>query len=71
MGKKIRMVRVIDVTEMGRAGGKATAARRTPEERSRAASAAVQARLTAYYRKHPEKLTTKRPASSRKKKATK
>jgi general stress protein YciG len=40
MGKKV----VVDVTELGRAGGKATAANRTPEERSEAARKAVQAR---------------------------
>ena len=45
MGKKVRIPsRVVDVTEMGRLGGIATAAARTPEERSEAARKAVQAR---------------------------
>jgi hypothetical protein len=40
MGKKV----VVDVTELGRAGGRARAANMTAEERSAAARAAVQAR---------------------------
>lgn len=46
MGKKIKVtiVRMVDVTEMGRLGGRATAANRTPEERSEAARHAVMAR---------------------------
>jgi len=44
MGKKVTVTRVIDVTELGRAGGHATAAARTPEERSEAARKAVNAR---------------------------
>lgn len=46
MGKKIKII--VDVTEMGRLGGAATAANRTPEERSEAARKAVQARWDAY-----------------------
>lgn len=65
MGTKV--TRVIDVTELGRAGGKATAANRTPKERSAAARIAIKARWEAYYAAHPEKVKTKRPASSRKK----
>ena len=53
MGKKIH--RVIDVTEMGRKGGKATAANRTPEERREAAQRAIKARWDKYYKDHPEK----------------
>ena len=60
MGKKVKVTitRVIDVTELGRAGGKATAANRTPQERSEAARNAVNARWAGH--------VAKRPASSRK-----
>lgn len=46
MGKKVKVTitRVVDVTEMGRLGGQATAANRTAKERSEAARKAVQAR---------------------------
>ena len=39
MGKKVKVTitRSVDVTEMGRAGGRATATKRTPEERTEAA----------------------------------
>jgi hypothetical protein len=57
MGKKIRLI--IDVEEMGRKGGLATAANRTPAERKAAAVAAIQARWAAYYQDHPEKLKAK------------
>jgi hypothetical protein len=67
MGKKIRLV--IDVEEMGRKGGLATAANRTPSERKAAAVAAIQARWAAYYEAHPEKLKAKleRQAKKRRK----
>jgi hypothetical protein len=58
MGKKIRVV--IDVTERGRAGGRATAAGRTAEERKEVARQAAQARWAAYYAEHPEKRKTAR-----------
>lgn len=64
MGKKIRVV--IDVTERGRAGGRATAANRTPSERRDAARKAIQARWERYYADHPEKRKTARPAAARK-----
>jgi hypothetical protein len=59
MGKKV----LIDVTELGRAGGLATAAARTPEERRAYARMMAAARWAGH--------VAKRPASSRKKKATK
>jgi hypothetical protein len=67
MGKKIRLI--IDVEEMGRKGGLATAANRTPAERKAAAVAAIQARWAAYYQAHPEKLKAKleREAKKRRK----
>jgi hypothetical protein len=64
MGKKV--TRIIDVTELGRAGGKATAANRTAKQRSAAARTAIKARWDAYYKAHPEKLKTKRSGASRK-----
>jgi hypothetical protein len=57
MGKKI--TRIIDVTELGRAGGKATAAGRTAKERKAASAMAIKARWDAYYAAHPEKLKAK------------
>ena len=57
MGKKVKVTRVIDVTELGRAGGKATAANRTPDERKTAAQVAAAARWAGH--------VAKRPASSR------
>jgi len=67
MGKKIRLI--IDVEEMGRKGGLATAANRTPAERKAAAVAAIKARWKAYYEAHPEKLQAKldRQAKKRRK----
>ena len=59
MGKKVKIV--VDVTERGRAGGHATAANRTPTERSEAARAAVKARWEAYYRANPDKLKARKP----------
>jgi hypothetical protein len=44
MGKKIRVVQIIDVTERGRAGGKAAAANRTAEQRKALAQKAARAR---------------------------
>jgi hypothetical protein len=67
MGKKV--TRIIDVTELGRAGGKATAANRTAKQRSAAARTAIKVRWDAYYKAHPEKLKTKRSGASRKKAA--
>jgi len=55
MGKKVKVTRVVDVTELGRAGGKATAAARTAKERTAAAKKAVKARWDKYYKLHPEK----------------
>jgi len=62
VGKKVTIVHTVDVTELGRKGGIATALKRTPEERSAAAKAAVTARWKKYYRAHPEK---KKQRSSR------
>jgi len=61
MGKKVKVTitRIVDVTEMGRLGGLATAASRKPEERRAAARKAIQARWDAYYEAHPEKLKAK------------
>lgn len=53
MGKTI--IRKIDVTEMGRKGGKATAAKRTAKQRREAARRAVQARWKKYREEHPDK----------------
>jgi hypothetical protein len=50
------ITRIIDVTEMGRAGGRGTAAKRTPKERREAARKAIAARWERYYRDHPENL---------------
>jgi len=63
MGKKIRLVRVIDVTEMGRAGGKARAKALSHEQISAIGRAGAEKRWKGH--------KAKRPASSRKKKATK
>lgn len=56
MGKKV----VVDVTELGRKGGAATAANRTAKERKEASALAIKARWDAYYKLHPEKLAAKR-----------
>ena len=56
MGRKI----VVDVVELGRKGGQATAANRTPAERKAAAALAIKARWDAYYKAHPEKLKAKK-----------
>jgi hypothetical protein len=63
MGKIIR----VDVTEIGRKGGLATAANRTPAQRRQAARIAIQARWERYYAEHPEKRKTARTAASRNK----
>ncbi len=63
MGKKIQ----IDVTELGRRGGAATAANRTPRERKAASKIAIDARWRAYYAKHPEKLKAKLAKAAKKK----
>jgi hypothetical protein len=59
MGRKVKVTRIIDVTEMGRKGGQATAANRTDEERKEASAKAIRARWDAYYKLHPEKLKAK------------
>jgi hypothetical protein len=56
MGRKV----VVDVTEIGRLGGQATAANRTAKERLDASRKAIKARWDAYYVAHPEKLKAKR-----------
>ena len=71
MGKKVRVVRIVDVTELGRKGGQATAAGRTVKERKAAASLAIKARWDAYYKEHPEKLKAKLVRQAKKKKAAK
>ena len=64
---------MVDVTELGRKGGPATAANRTAKERKAASVVAITARWAAYYELHPEKLEAKlerdakRAASLRKK----
>jgi hypothetical protein len=71
MGKKVKIVRTIDVDDlakMGRLGGRATAKNRTPAERKEAAMNAIKARWDAYYKAHPEKKKTARTGASRKKK---
>jgi hypothetical protein len=65
MGKKVKVVRVVDVTEMGKLGGKATAANRTPEERKAVALKAGKARWDKYYREHPEKARPKKRAKKK------
>ena len=66
MGKKIKVTRIIDVTEMGRRGGLQTAANRSPELRREISARALKARWDAYYRANPEKLKAKK-ARERKK----
>jgi hypothetical protein len=64
MGRKVKLI--VDVTELGRQGGRATAANRTPEERKAAAQLAVEARWAAYYAAHPDKLKAKLEREARK-----
>jgi len=64
MGRKIKLI--VDVTELGRLGGRATAANRSPKEREVAARCAVEARWDAYYAAHPEKLQAKLEREARK-----
>jgi hypothetical protein len=52
MGKKV----TIDVTELGKKGGKARVAGMTGAELAKSASNAATARWEEYYRLHPEKL---------------
>ncbi len=61
MGKKVKVTitRVVDVTEMGRAGGKARAEKLSADELSEQGRNAVQARWDRYYKAHPEKLKAK------------
>jgi hypothetical protein len=53
MGKKVTIE--VDVTELGRKGGRARAANLTATERSRAASVAARARWENYRREHPQR----------------
>lgn len=62
MGKKV----TIDVTELGRRGGKARAANLSERELSTAGKAAVSARWEQYYRDHPEKLKARKEREARK-----
>jgi hypothetical protein len=71
MGKKVKVTRIVDVTELGRKGGQATAAARTPKERQAAAQTAIKARWDAYYKLHPEKLKAKIARQAAKKKTAK
>ena len=64
MGRKVKLI--VDVTELGRRGGRATAANRSPEEREAAARRAIEARWAAYYATHPEKLKAKLEREARK-----
>jgi hypothetical protein len=64
---KLGKIVKVDVTEIGRLGGLATAANRDADERSEAARRAVQARWKAYYADHPEKRPYARTGASRKK----
>jgi hypothetical protein len=59
MGKKVKVTRIVDVTEMGRAGGKARAENLTDAELSAAGSKAIKARWDAYYAANPDKLKAK------------
>jgi hypothetical protein len=62
MGKKV----IIDVTELGRKGGKARAASQTPKQLSMQGHKAVAARWEQYYRDHPEKLKARKDREARK-----
>jgi hypothetical protein len=66
MGKKVKVVRIVDVEELGRAGGKARAEALGPEALSKAGRAAVNARWEKYYRDHPEKLIARQEREARK-----
>lgn len=57
--KKVNITVEIDVTELGRAGGKARAANLTVDEMSAAMTKAVKARWEKYYAANPEKLKEK------------
>jgi hypothetical protein len=67
MGKKI----TIDVTELGRAGGKARAANLSEDELSAAGTKAISARWKKYYAEHPEKLKAKLARQAKKRRAVK
>jgi hypothetical protein len=67
MGKKIQ----IDVTELGRKGGAATAANRTAKERKAASKVAIEARWAAYYAANPDKLKAKLAKAAKKSKRAK
>jgi hypothetical protein len=62
MGKKV----IIDVTELGRKGGKARAANLSSRELRAAGRAAINARWEQYYRDHPEKLKERKEREARK-----
>jgi hypothetical protein len=62
MGKKV----VIDVTELGRKGGRARAKSLTSKELSEQGRTAVAARWEQYYRDHPEKLKERKERDARK-----
>jgi hypothetical protein len=64
MGRKVKLI--VDVTELGRLGGRATAANRSPDQREAAARKAVKARWEAYYAASPEKLQAKLEREARK-----
>jgi len=64
MGKKIRLT--VDVEELGRKGGLATASNRTSAERKAASSKAIRARWEKYYREHPEKLKARKDRDAKK-----
>ena len=55
MGKKV----TIDVTELGRKGGRARAENLSDEQLSAIGRKAIKARWDAYYKLHPEKLKAK------------
>ena len=64
MGRKVKIV--VDVTEIGRKGGKARAANLSAKELSDGASSAAAARWEQYYRDHPEKLKARKEREARK-----
>jgi hypothetical protein len=65
MGKKVKIVRIVDVTELGRAGGKATAANRTTEQRAAYGRMMAAARWAGHKAKRP--VSSRRPAAKAKK----
>lgn len=65
MGKKIKVTRVVDVTEMGRKGGLARAENLSEAELSAAGAKAAKAKWDAYYELHPDKLKLKQERVAR------